>query len=128
MIFSVRCLVSYTCSNYERFRCTTCICQKRQSFLSMYVTQATGEENYLSVTLLEPADFVWQINCVCAVICQCKACVVESIVLHKAAINGHLCRVSYVIYMLKLRTLSMHHVYLSKKTEFFEHVCDTSIR
>ena len=73
MVFSVGCPVSYTCSNYERFRCTTCICQKRQSFLSMYVTQATGEENYLSVTLLEPADFVWQINCVCAVICQCKA-------------------------------------------------------
>ena len=28
----------------------------------MYVTQATGEENYLSVSLLEPIDFVLQVN------------------------------------------------------------------
>src|ERR1700721_1099352 len=62
MVFSVGCPVSYTCSYYERFRCTSCICQKRQSFLSMYVTQATGEENYLSVSLLEPTDFALQVN------------------------------------------------------------------
>ena len=84
----------------------------------MYVTQATGEENYLSMSLLESTDFVCQVNFVCAVICQCKACVAKSIVLHKAAINGLLCRVSCVIYMLILRTLSMHLVYLSKKTVF----------
>jgi len=92
----------------------------------MYVIQATGEENYLSVSLLKPTDFVLQVNFVRAAVCRGKACRAKSVVLHKAAINDLLCQVSCVVYMLKLRTLSIHHVYLSKNTGFFEHVCYTS--
>ena len=52
------------------------------------------------------------------VICDCEACRAKSIVLHKAAINIILCQVPCVIYMLKLRTLSMHQCAFVKKDSF----------
>ena len=70
------------------------------------------------MSLLEPTDFVLQVNFVCVAICQGKACGAKSIVLHKAAINDLLCQVSCVIYMLKLRTLSMHQCAFVKKDSF----------
>ena len=64
---------------------------KKTSLLRMYVTLATGEENYLSVSLLEPIDFVLQVNFV-VVLCACTVCGEKSILLRKAAINDFLCQ------------------------------------
>ena len=55
----------------------------------------------------------------CLVLCACTVCGAKSILLRKAGINDFLRQGSCVTYLLKQRTLSMHHVYLLKRQVFW---------